>query len=111
MDATADDRAFHEGRPSWVSAWFASSLGTGIAVGLVTVLLAIGRDVGCSMEDDCGGSSWLLVLAVLAVMAIVAPLVGIGALRGRDARDAGVIAASSFGPAVAWTVAFVVIAT
>ena len=80
-------------------------------VGLVTVLLAIGREVGCSMDDDCGSSSWLVVLAVLAVMAICAPLVGFGAIRGRDARDAAAIAVSSFGPAVAWVVAFVVIAT
>lgn len=98
-------------RPAWSSTALTLSLVGGFLVGLATVLLAIGRDIGCSMEDDCGSSSWLVVLAVLAVMAIAAPFVGFGALRGRSGGESRWIAASMFGPTVMWVVAFVVIAT
>lgn len=97
-------------RPTWAPTALTLSLAGGFLVGLATVLLAIGRDIGCSMEDDCGSSSWLVVLAFLAVMAVAAPFVGFGALRGRDGGEARVIVASMVGPAVMWVVAFVLIA-
>lgn len=103
--------AQHTDRPSWAPTALTLSLAGGFLVGLATVLLAIGRDIGCSMEDDCGSSSWLLVLALLAMMAVAAPLVGFGALRGRSGPEARWIAASMFGPSLMWVVAFLLIAT
>ncbi|MEQ8439884.1 MAG: hypothetical protein RIB65_20510 [Ilumatobacter fluminis] len=97
-------------RPSWASTALTLSLVGGFVVGLATVLLAIGRGIGCSMEDDCGSSTWLLVLALLAVMAIVAPFVGFGALTGRSGSEARWIVLSMVGPTLMWVVAFVVIA-
>ena len=98
------------GRPPWASTALTLSLAGGFLVGLATVLLAIGRDIGCSVDDDCGSSSWLLVLALLAVMAIAASFVGFGALRGRAGDEARWIAASMFGPTLMWIVAFALIA-
>ena len=98
-------------RPSWASVALTLTLIGGFVVGLATVLLAIGRDIGCSMEDECGSSGWLLVLTVLALMAVVAPLVGYGALRGRSGRESRWIVTSMLGPIAMWVVAFVVIAT
>lgn len=98
-------------RPTWAPTALTVSLAGGFLVGLATVLLAIGRDIGCSMEDDCGSSSWLLVLAVLAVMAVAAPFVGYGALRGRSGDEARWIAVSMVGPTLIWVVAFALIAT
>lgn len=97
-------------RPTWAPTALTLSLAGGFLVGLATVLLAIGRDIGCSMEADCGSSSWLLVLAVLALMAVAAPLIGFGAMRAREGVEARWIAASMFGPALMWVVAFVLIA-
>lgn len=98
-------------RPRWGSTALTLSLAGGFLVGLATVLLAIGRDIGCSMEDDCGSSSWLVLLALLAVMAVAAPFVGYGALRGRSGDEARWIAVSMVGPTLMWVVAFVLIAT
>ena len=105
------DRAVAAERPPWSAAALTFTLVGGFLVGLMTVLLAIGRDIGCSMEDDCGGSSWLVVLALLAVLAVVAPLVGFAALRGRAGSEAMMIAVSMLGPSLIWVLAFVVIAS
>lgn len=98
-------------RPRWAAAVFTTSFVLGIAVGLATVLLGLARDVGCSLEDDCGTGSWLVVLAALAVLSVAAPFVGWAALRGRSGSEAGWTAASVFGPGVVWVMAFVLIAT
>ena len=100
----------HTDRPGWAPTALTVALAGGFLVGSATVLLAVGRDIGCSMDEDCGTSSWLVVLALLAVMAVAAPLVGFGALRGRSGDEARWIAVSMFGPTAMWAVLFVLIA-